>query len=99
MKNFIVALFTLVVLDPYRGLNYEEINVYDLSEKLKYSIKVYEACKNRCPDEYISDGYSEPEPERWEPSEPSYYIPTWNTPFLNQSSQLLWELQQVLNNQ
>lgn len=48
MKNF---LFTLVILNPYAGLSYNEINVYEIDEPIVY----YRV-------EYLSDGYSETDP-------------------------------------
>ena len=49
MKHF---LFTLVILNPYVGLNYDDINVYEIEENF-YEVEIVE---------HLSDGYSELDP-------------------------------------
>lgn len=41
MRHWIVFLFLVVITDPYQGIDYDAINVYDLEENKNYSIKVY----------------------------------------------------------
>ena len=41
MRHWFLFLFLLVITDPYEGIDYEAINVYDLRDNKSYSIKVY----------------------------------------------------------
>jgi len=41
MRDIILVLFLLVIINPYDGLDYEEINVYIIEEEDSYSIKTY----------------------------------------------------------
>ncbi len=69
MKRSIIQFIILVTVttDPYKDLDYDEINSYELKKATEFKIKVYKPCKSSCPNESISQGYGEPDPVREEP--------------------------------
>ena len=61
-----------IIYDRYEVSDYE-IDVYEYGERPKYQIKVWKPCSRKCPNEVISEGYSEPDPQdRWKDEESSY---------------------------
>ena len=47
MRQLILILFLLVIINPYEGLDYDEINVYIIDEADSYQIKTYEPEKDK----------------------------------------------------
>ena len=37
MKRFFLFLYVIVILDPYEGLDYDEINVYDFTQECHWN--------------------------------------------------------------
>jgi len=52
VKKLFLLLFLVVITDPYRSLDYDEINVYIIDEELPYQIKVYGPEPNKHETEY-----------------------------------------------
>lgn len=47
-----------------------EIHVYNYSQPREKLIEVYEPCPKKCPNETLSEGYGEPDPQRdWDEEE------------------------------
>lgn len=47
VRNFILLTFLIVITDPYKFLDYDAINVYEIENNRTYSIKVYEPEKDQ----------------------------------------------------
>lgn len=39
MSRLFLYLFLIVIVDPYKGLNYRAINIYHISENVSYEIE------------------------------------------------------------
>lgn len=52
MRNFLLVLFILVIIEPYDSIDYEEINIYVIDNELPYQIKTYGPSPNENEIEY-----------------------------------------------
>lgn len=62
MRIFILYSLLIVITDPYKFLNYEIINVYEIENNRTYSIKVY----GPEPDEFEHERAQEEQTRRLE---------------------------------
>jgi len=64
MRDFLIGLFTIIILDPYRGLNYDIINEYLISEYEVQQCAIVWCNQDECETACLGDKQKSPEDEK-----------------------------------